>query len=415
MKIDITQGNAQNIPIVYKNCTTGVKRLSNSIVEVINDDLRNSGMFDISENTSSINCNNVLDLISSSLINHEASILYTVSVKKIDNDNSEIFFDAYDIITRKHLVNKNIIFNSVDYRKVAHSFSDLLYEKLTGENGYFSTKISYIAEIPIKRAKDRQRCNQRRVALMDYDGHNVEFITSGDTIVGTPRLSSDQKKIVYISFDENFFSNVYLYDIKKERYKVIGNFIGGVSYAPRFSPDARNIILSRTNGTLTDLFLLNLKTGAAKKLTMKTAINTSASYSYDGKNVIFISDRAGAPKIYMMDIDGSNQKRVTYGKGSYFSPVCSPKEDLIAFVKVKDRKSYVGVIKSDGTGERLLTSGGILGSPTWSPNSRSIVFTRKEILGNRKHSKSRIYMIDVNGKREREIITPHDAQEVSWS
>lgn len=407
--IDINHGNSKRIPVAYKKCFTGMSLMS-EVADVIFSDLSNSAVFDVFENDIVKNCDNTMDMISTSLMNYDASILYYIDAEKINSNRYELNFHLFDVITRENMVSESFVFDKAEYRAVAHKIADIIYTKMTGERGYFNTKIVHIADL------SRWKKTDKRVAIMDYDGHNVEFITDGSNLVLTPRFSPNYKNIIYMAFDQLFFSNIYIYNVKEQTKRLLGNFDSGVLSAPRYAPDGRSVLIARSIDKNTDIIKIDLKTQKRSKLTLRSGINTSASYSPNGKNIVFNSDRGGKPNIYIMKIDGSEQRRITFGKGIYAAPVWSPRNDYIAFTKKYGGKFYIGVIKPDGNGERILTGSYLAESPSWAPNGRLVAFTKALKPKNHKDSlEPRIYTIDITGKNERMIETKYKATDPCWS
>lgn len=409
VRIDIKHGNSKRIPVAYKQCFSGLPLVS-EMLDVIFSDLSNSAVFDVFENDKVKNCDNTMDLLSTSLINYDASILYYVDAEKISANQYELNFNLFDVITRDNMISENFIFDKDEYRKIAHKIADLIYTKMTGEIGYFDTKIVHIADFSKWKKKDK------RVAIMDYDGYGAKFITDGSNLVLTPRFSPNYKNIIYMAFDQIFFSNIYIYNVKEQTKVLLGNFDSGVISAPRYAPNGRAVLISRSVDKNTDIIKIDLKTQKRSKLTVHSGINTSASYSPNGKNIVFNSDRSGRPNIYTMKLDGSDQRRITFGSGGYTAPTWSPRNDYIAFTKLYGGKFYIGVIKPDGNGERLLTSSYLAESPSWAPNGRLIAFTKA--VRPKKNTDAiipKIYTIDITGRNEKVIETKYNATDPCWS
>ena len=294
-----------------------------------------------------------------------------------------------------------------NWRRIAHVISDTIYERLTGEKGYFDTRIVYVSESgpATKRVK--------RLAIMDQDGENHKFLTNGAAMALTPRFSPNLQKITYMSYAGNI-PRVYILDIETGEQEVLGDF-PGMTFAPRFSPDSEKVLLSYASNGKSDIYEMDLKNKKKKRLTHSGAIDTSPSYSPDGSKIVFNSDRGGNQQLYVMDADGSNVKRISFGKGRYATPVWSPRGDYIAFTKMLGGEFYIGVMYPDGTGERVLASGYLVEGPTWSPNGRVLIYFRQEKGRGRTTPPVKLYSIDLTGYNERQIITPADASDPAWS
>jgi TolB protein len=317
-------------------------------------------------------------------------------------------FRLWDVFAEQQMAGLAYFTAPSNWRRIAHIISDAIYKRITGEDGYFDTRVVYIAESgPHER-------RVKRLAIMDQDGENHRFLTDGGTLVLTPRFSPTLQEITYLSFTGGI-PRVYIRNIDTGQQEVIGEF-PGMTFAPRFSPDGEKLIISMAMDGNSELYTIDLRTRAKKRLTNSSAIDTSPSYSPDGRQIVFNSDRGGSQQLYVMDADGTKVRRISHGNGRYATPVWSPRGDLIAFTKIQEGKFYIGVMRPDGSGERLLTEGYHVEAPTWAPNGRVLMFFRQEpIRKDGGGGGSRLYSIDLTGRNEREIPTPLDASDPAWS
>ncbi len=300
-----------------------------------------------------------------------------------------------------------------DVRRIAHKIADAIYSRLTGEDGYFDTRIVYIAETGPKNARIK------RLAIMDADGANVKYLTSGAFTVLTPRFSPEAQQITYMSY-EGGIPRVYLYDLRRARQEVLGNF-RSMTFAPRFSRDGNSVLLTQATNGNSDIYLMDLQTRQSRRLTDHPAIDTSPSMSPDGRQIVFNSDRGGSPQLYIMNTNGTPRTcpsggrdvacRITFGSGRYSTPVWSPRGDLIAFTKQTRGRFHIGVIGIDGRGERLLTESYLDEGPDWSPNGRVITFFREPSPG----ASPTLWSVDLTGRNLRPLVTPTDASDPAWS
>jgi len=220
--------------------------------------------------------------------------------------------------------------------------------------------------------------------------------------------------VTYLSYFKNL-PRVYLLDIETGIQEVVGDF-PGMTFAPRFSPDGKKIIMSFAKDGNSDIYTMNLENRIVERITNHPSIDTSPSYSPNGKYITFNSDRSGYQQIYVMKSDGSNVKRVSFGNGLYGTPVWSPRGDLIAFTKLHKGKFYIGVMRTDGTGERLLTENYYQEAPSWSPNGRVLIFYREtKSNSDGEGFSAKLWSIDLTGYNERQVITETDASDPSWS
>ena len=294
-----------------------------------------------------------------------------------------------------------------NWRQVSHIIADAVYKRITGEDGYFNTRIVYISE----SGPSNRRI--KRLAIMDQDGENHKFLTQGDSLVLTPRFSPTLQEITYLSFYGDL-PRVYIFNIETGRQEMLGDF-PGMTFAPRFSPDGNTVIMSMAKDGNTEIYTMDLRTRAVKRLTRHSAIDTSPYISPDGKKIVFNSDRSGGQQLYVMNADGSSVRRISFGKGRYATPVWSPRGDLIAFTKISGGRFFIGVRAPDGSGERLLADGFLVEAPTWSPNGRVLMFFRETPLANKGGKRTRLFSIDLTGQNERQIVTPMDASDPAWS
>jgi TolB protein len=317
----------------------------------------------------------------------------------------KVDFRLWDVLGSEYLAGFSYTGSRESWRRMAHFVSDAIYKRLTGEDGYFDTRIVYIAE--------SGPANQRRkqLAIMDQDGANHQFLTDGSTLVLTPRFSPTSQEITYMSYI-NKRPRVYLFNIESGRQEVLGDF-PGMTFAPRFSPDGNRVIMSMADNGNTDIYSLDLRSRRQTRLTNTSGINTAPCYSPDGSQIVFESDRGGTQQIYIMDANGGGARRLTYGEGKYGTPVWSPRGDYIAFTRQAGGRFAIGVIRPDGKGERILTEAFHAEGPTWAPNGRVLSYFKETPSG--KGRSAALYTIDITGKNERRVGTPMEASDPAWS
>jgi len=337
-----------------------------------------------------------------------AKDLVTGSVETQSDGRLQAEFRLWDVLTEQQTAGLRYTTTPENWRRIAHIIADAIYKRITGEDGYFDTRIVYISE---NGPADRRI---KRLAIMDQDGANHRFLTDGRALVLTPRFSPSTQEITYLSYARGV-PRVYLFNIDTGQQEMLGDF-PGMTFAPRFSPDGNKVAMSLAVDGNSDVYTLDLRTRQATRLTDNPAIDTSPSYSPDGKQIVFNSDRGGSQQLYVMNADGSNVKRISFdGQARYGTPVWSPRGDLIAFTKIAGGQFSIGVMKPDGQGERILTTDFLVEGPTWAPNGRVLMYTRQGRTDASGNGRSRIYTIDLTGFNEREVITPQDASDPAWS
>ena len=337
----------------------------------------------------------------------KSQVLVTGKVSVSDDKlRAEVWL--WDDVTGKEMIALAFATTPDNWRRVAHIISDKIYQRLTGEEGYFDTRIIYVSET----GKKTQR--YKKLAIMDQDGANLKYLTLGNELVLTPRFSPRNQLVTYLSYFRNL-PRVYLLDIETGVQEVVGDF-PGMTFAPRFSPDGNKIIMSFAQDGNSDIYTMDIKPRVVERITEHSSIDTSPSYSPDAKYICFNSDRSGLQQIYVMRNDGSNIKRITFGKVLYGTHVWSPRGDLIAVTKVHKGQFYIGVMRTDGKGERLLTENYYQEAPSWSPNGRIIIFYRETKSGDQGEGFSAtLWSIDLTGYNERLVETETDASDPAWS
>ncbi len=411
LRIDITRGKVEPLPLAVTDFigdTAEARRQGAEIARVIASNLERSGLFSPIDQKAFINPRPSMETLPNfanwRVLNAQA--LVQGRVMAMEDGRLRVEFRLWDVFAQQQMEGLAYFTVPDNWRRVAHIVSDAIYKRVTGESGYFDTRIVYIAQT----GPDNKRV--KRLAIMDQDGANHRFLTDGGTLVLTPRFSPTLQEITYLAY-YNDIPRVYVFNIDTGRQEVLGDF-PNMTFAPRFSPDGKQVIMSMAEGGNSDIYVMNLGTRAVRRLTRHTAIDTAPSFSPDGRSITFESDRGGSQQIYVMDASGANPRRVSFGNGRYATPVWSPRGDLIAFTKISKGRFYIGVMRPDGSGERLLSEGYLVESPTWAPNGRVLMFYREEPVGDR-GTRSRILSIDLTGHNEREIVTPVDASDPAWS
>jgi TolB protein len=405
LRVDITQGNIQPLPIAIPNFN-GEGATGQNIASVVRADLDRSGIFRPLDPQSFIeqikDINTPPTFTNWRAINAQA--LVTGGVATQPDGRLKVDFRLWDVFGETEMMpGKEYFTVPANWRRIAHMISDAIYQQITGETGYFDTRVVFISESGslINRRK--------RLAVMDEDGANPIFLTRGDYLVLTPRFNPTAQMIAYMSYYGSR-PRVYLFDLETGRQQMLGAF-PNMTFSPRFSPDGNKVVMSLESRGNSEIYAMDLRSRAVTKLTGDPSINTSPCYSPDGRQIVFESDRGGSQQVYVMGADGSNAHRISFGGGKNGTPVWSPRGDLIAFTKQSGGAFHVGVMRSDGSGERIITDGWQDEGPTWAPNGRVLMFTRTL----RGSGGSQIWSVDVTGRNERRVQTPGDASDPAWS
>lgn len=411
VKVVIGQGNMKPVPIAVTNFVAkdgSDGQFATDIPKVISSDLESSGLFELVNPQSFIqdaaSMQTQIRFNEWKAINADALVNGTVT--KLPDGRTRVEFRLFDVGGQTQMTGMAYMTTPQNWRRIAHIISDEIYKRITGENGYFDSRIVYVAESGpgVKRIK--------RLAIMDQDGANQRFLTSGQALVLTPRFSPSTQTITYLSYGTNNKPRVYIYDLETGRQEVVGDF-PGMTFAPRFSPDGNKVAMSLSKNGNSDIYSMDLRARSPQQLTNSPGIDTAPSYSPDGSQIAFESDRGGTQQLYVMSASGGNQHRISFGEGRYASPVWSPRGDLIAFIKMQKGQFYLGVMKPDGTGERMISSSYHIEGPTWAPNGRVIAYFKESPGANGRTSK--VYSIDLTGHNEHQLKTNGDGSDPAWS
>ncbi len=409
LRLQITQGVIEPLPYALPAFipeSPAAAKYANDITTVITDDLTGTGLFRQIPDSAFISRITSFDAPIQypdwKAINAQALITGAVNVS---GGQIVVKFRLYDVFSGAPL-GQGLQFAGTtrDWRRMAHKVSDAVYSRITGESGYFDSRVVFVSESGPK--SDRLR----RLAIMDYDGANMSYLTDARSIVLAPRFSPDGRKVIFVSYHSGFPHN-YILDLATMQMRQLDDQPGTMTFAPRFSPDGRTVVYSLERDGNTDLYTMNLATGQSTRLTQAPSIETAPSYSPDGSKIVFESDRSGTQQIYIMPATGGTPTRISFGTGKYATPVWSPRGDLIAFTKQADGRFYIGVMRTDGSEERLLTASYLDEGPTWAPNGRVIMFTREAPGSN---AAPQLYSVDISGRNLKEIPTGGPASDASW-
>jgi TolB protein len=412
-RIIVPEGDFAPLPIAIPNFVAGTPadgEVAAGVTQVITNNLKRSGLFAPIDPAAYIekvvNIDAAPQFQNWKTINAQA--LVTGRMTKQGDGRLKAEFRLWDVATGQQLTGQQYFTSPEYWRRIAHIISDQIYERLTGEKGYFDSRVVFVDETG---AKERRI---KRLALMDQDGANVRYLTRGADLVLTPRFSPSTQEITYMEFGQGD-PRVYLFNIETGQREIVGNF-PGMSFSPRFSPDGQRVVMSLQQGGNSNLFVMDLRSKSTTRLTDTPAIDTSPSYAPDGTRLCFESDRGGKPQIYVMPAAGGPAQRISFSKddnggGTYSTPVWSPRGDYIAFTKQGGGQFSIGIMKPDGSGERILTSGFHNEGPTFAPNGRVVMFFR-DPGGN---SGPSLFTVDISGRNEQKVPTPGFASDPAWS
>ena len=381
--------------------------ISRELAKVISNNLNGTGLFKSIPQTAYVSAplsfNTPVQFSNWSIINADVLVVGSVGLKP--DGRLEVKFRLWDVSQQKEIgKGKQYFTNSESWRRISHKISDTIYTRVTGEGAYFDSRVVFVSETGPKDNRTKS------LAIMDQDGANFRLLKHPPSLVIAPRFSPNTNKIIFTGY-ETGKPRVYLMDLSSGEITSLPE-LQGMSFAPRFSADGGEIVLSMTENGNTDIFISNLASGTKRRLTTNIAIDTAPSFSPDGNRIVFESDRGGGQQLYIIPSKGGEAKRISFGEGRYATPVWSPRGDLIAFTKIKEGKFHIGVMRVDGTKERLLTTSFLDEGPAWAPNGRVLMFFR-ETPG--KAGAPSIYSIDISGRNLRKIKTSSFASDPNWS
>ena len=410
LRIEITEGIIEPIPYAIPDFVAenaGARALADQVIQIIRSDLASTGLFREIPPTSHIarvtNFSSPVQYSDWKAIN--AQVLVTGSVRAREDGGIEAMIRVFDVFLESMYAGGGVKLTGSrgNLRRVAHKLADLIYSRILGESSYFDTQILFVSESGEK--------NQRvkRLAIMDFDGANLRYLTDGGSLVLAPRFSPDGSSAIFTSFERGE-PGVYLMNLQTGANGILMD-APGMTFAPRFSPDGERVIFSRTTGANTDIYEVDLATRELNRRTVNSAIDTAPSYAPDGTTIVFESDRSGRQQLYVQP-KGGEARRISFGPGRYGTPVWSPRGDYIAFTKFYENRFHIGVVRTDGSEERLLSASFLDEGPSWSPNGRVLLFFRESrgVEGG-----PRLRTVDITGRNPRVLMTPEFASDPAWS
>lgn len=411
LKIDITRGVIEPLPLALPTFiaeTPQAAEIARQLSDVIAADLVGTGLFrEIPESayiSQVTNFNAPVQYADWKAINAQGLVTGAVSVDGAGN--LSVKFRAHDVFSDQPLGSGlQLGGTSASWRRIAHKVADVVYSRITGEGGYFDSRVVFVSQSGPKNNR------KKRLAVMDYDGANLQYLTDDNHIVFAPRFSPTGERVLYTSY-ETGVPQIMVLDVGTVTRSRLPVAAEAVTFAPRFSPDGRTVVYSLTTGANTDLYSMDVATGQSTRLTSTPSIETAPSFSPDGSKIVFESDRSGTQQLYVMPATGGEATRISFGQGRYGTPVWSPRGDLVAFTKQNAGRFHIGVMRTDGSEERLLTASFLDEGPSWSPNGRVIMFARESQGAG---GESALYTVDISGRNLKRVPTEQGASDPAWS
>lgn len=413
LKVDIIAGAVEPISVAIQKIEV-VGNIPKDVAEMVRDvvdaDLKSTGLFRIVSRDALpefVEMGKMPDFKLWDAI--KAQVLVQSKLTKMSGNRYSLEFYVWDVGGREQIEAQDLVASQKSARRLAHNMADAIYERLTGEVGYFDTQIVFIAETgPIDN-------RNKRMAIMDQDGYGMRYLSNPDDFVMSPHFSPNMQTIVFLSYYKDDPS-VWTLDLNTGAQRKLGNF-EGMTYAPRFSPDGKKIALSMVRRGISHIYEYDIDTKKLRQLTFGNSLNTSPSYSPDGKKMAFNSDRSGNQQIYVLDLETGDVERITYGAGRYATPAWSPDGQFIAFTKIADDTFYIGIMTPQGRNEKILAGGWYMEAPSWAPGSRRVVYYETEKAFDDLERISHIRSVDITGQNIYEIELPDEINgvEPTWS
>jgi TolB protein len=406
LQVDVDQANLRPRPIAIPAFLSDDPQLGREVADIVMADLESSGLFQPLDSRSFIERIGDINIAPrfADWRSVGAEALLVGRVARTADGRVRAEFRLWDVVLGKQITGQQLATSAQSWRRIAHIMADQVWEKLTLERGYFDTRIVFVDETGSKQKRTK------RLAIMDQDGANVRYLSTGQELVITPRFSPTSQDITYMTYTRGE-PRVVLMNLDTGQRQVVGDF-PGMSFAPRFSPDGQRIVMSQGERGVSGLLEMDLRTRQLRRLTEPRSIDTGPCYAPDGQQIVFESDREGTQQLYLMAADGGGVRRLSGSEGRYSTPVWSPRGDYIAFTKQLGGRFLIGIMKTDGSGERVISDGFHNEGPTWAPNGRFLMFFREQPGAT---GGPRLYSVDVTGYNERVVRTPSFASDPAWS
>ncbi len=409
LRIEITEGVIEPMPFAapaFVADTPAAEDLAARITQVMVDDLVGTGLFREIPRQAHLgrigNFDAPVQFADWRAINAQALITGAVGV---NGDAVSARFRLWDVFAQAPL-GEGLRFDgsTATWRRLAHKVADAVYSRLTGEGGYFDSRVAFVTESGPKATR------RKAIAVMDYDGANPVTLTDGSALALGPSMARSAQQILFTGY-ESGKPAVYLIGAGGGGRRAMAS-TGEISLAGGFAPNEAQALFSVSKGGASNIYLVDLGSGQARALTQGSAIDTAPTFSPDGGQIVFESDQGGTQQLYVMPAGGGAGVRISFGEGRYATPQWSPRGDLIAFTKIVGGRFHIGVMRPDGSGERLLTASYLDEGPSWAPNGRVLMFYR-ETPG--EAGGPQIYTVDISGRNLRRVPTAGFASAPSWS
>jgi TolB protein len=397
LTIDITTSGGRQIPVAILPFA-GEAAQPQPVSTVVGADLARTGLFRL------VNSMGVSPLPTEpsevNFVDWQARTAEALVIGKIEpqpDGRVEVRFRLFDVQKQSQLASFSYVVAPAQLRATAHRIADVIYERLTGEKGVFSTKVTYVVK----------RGTRYELQVADADGANAQAVLASNEPIISPAWSPDGSRIAYVSFDQKK-PIVVVQNLAQGTTKVVANFWGNNS-APAWSPDGTKLAVTLTRDGISQIYQVPAAGGEPKRLTTTPAIDTESSFSPDGKWIAFTSDRGGSPQIYRMPAAGGPAQRLTF-EGTYnVRPRFSPDGKSIAFVQREAGRFRIAVLEIDSGQVTVLTDGTLDDSPSYAPNGKMILYEAQ--VGGR----GQLAAVSSDGRvRQRLVSSAGDVRDPAW-
>lgn len=394
LNIEIIGAGEHQIPVAIVPFG-GNGKLAQTINEVIAGDLQRSGLFRLVDPAGKLPHEPAeVHYPDWQVRSADALVIGTVMQT---NNRIEVRFHLLDVVKQAELAGQLVAANVEQARAVGHRVADLIYEKLTGDQGVFSTRIAYV----------NRQGKKFSLVVADSDGYNEQIVLAQNEPIMSPAWSPDGSRLAYVSF-EGGHAAIYMQSIYINQRRLLANFRGSNS-APAWAPDGKQLAVVLTRDGSSQIYLIKPDGSGLRRLTFSGAIDTEPNFSPDGKFLLFTSDRGGSAQVYRMPIEGGAEQRMTFGEGNNFSPRYSPDGKSFVCAHFSGGKFYIAVQDFQSGQVAILTAGGWEKKPSFAPNGKLILFASEA------RGRGILATVSSDGRVQQHMFTQSgDAREPVW-